>query len=111
MGGVSGSGATTSGSGAPAFGSIALNSWQATVSWTGDQPCAVDLNVDVESLEVSRGEGGVTALSGPQKALARSTSAEADRPAAPMVSDGITWYHLGYGDDVAVERAADSAAT
>jgi polyisoprenoid-binding protein YceI len=53
---------------------IALNSWRATVSWTGGQPCAVDLNVDVESLEVLRGEGGVTALSGPEKALVRSNA-------------------------------------
>ena len=53
---------------------IALNSWRATVSWTAGQPCAVDLNVDLESLDVLRGEGGVTALSGPEKALARSNA-------------------------------------
>jgi polyisoprenoid-binding protein YceI len=53
---------------------IALNSWRATVSWTGEEPCAVEVNVDVESLEVLRGEGGVSALSGPEKALARSNA-------------------------------------
>jgi polyisoprenoid-binding protein YceI len=53
---------------------IALNSWRAAVSWMGDRPCAVDLNVDVESLEVLRGDGGLTALSGPEKALARSNA-------------------------------------
>lgn len=53
---------------------IALNSWRAIVRWTGEEPRALDLNVDVESLEVVRGEGGVTALSGPEKALARSNA-------------------------------------
>jgi polyisoprenoid-binding protein YceI len=53
---------------------IAMNSWQATVSWTGDQPAAMELTVDVESLEVVRGEGGVTPLTGPEKALARSNA-------------------------------------
>ena len=46
---------------------IAMNSWRATVSWAGDEPSAVDLEVDVDSLEVLRGEGGVTPLSGPEK--------------------------------------------
>jgi polyisoprenoid-binding protein YceI len=53
---------------------IALNSWRATVSWTAGQPCAIDLNVDVESLDVLRGEGGLTALSEPEKALAQSNA-------------------------------------
>lgn len=53
---------------------IAMNSWEATVSWTNDHPCSVELTVDVESLEVLRGEGGVTPMSGPEKALARSNA-------------------------------------
>jgi polyisoprenoid-binding protein YceI len=53
---------------------IVLNSWQATVSWTGDEPSAVELNIDVESLEVLRGEGGVTPLLGPEKALVRANA-------------------------------------
>jgi polyisoprenoid-binding protein YceI len=53
---------------------IALNSWRATVWWTDEEPSAVDLNVDVESLDVLRGEGGLTALSGPEKALVRSNA-------------------------------------
>lgn len=53
---------------------IAPNWWRAIVSWTGDEPCAVEVTVDVESLEVLRGEGGVTALSGPEKTLARTNA-------------------------------------
>ena len=53
---------------------IAMNAWEATVAWTGDEPSAVELNVDVDSLEVVRGEGGMTPLSGPEKALARSNA-------------------------------------
>ena len=53
---------------------IAMNSWRATVRWADDEPAAVDLTVAVDSLEVLRGEGGVTPLSGPEKALARSNA-------------------------------------
>jgi polyisoprenoid-binding protein YceI len=53
---------------------IALNSWRAEVNWTGDEPSSVDLAIDVGSLEVLRGDGGVTPLSGPEKALARSNA-------------------------------------
>jgi polyisoprenoid-binding protein YceI len=53
---------------------IVMNSWQAAVSWTGDEPSAVELTVDVESLEVLRGEGGLTPMSGPEKALARANA-------------------------------------
>jgi len=61
---------------------IAMNSWQATVSWAGSEPAALELVVEVDSLEVLRGEGGVKPLSGPEKALARSNalkSLDADR--------------------------------
>lgn len=64
---------------------IAMNAWQATVSWTGQEPSGVDVNVDVKSLEVLHGEGGVTPLSGPEKALVRANalkSLAADRFAA-----------------------------
>lgn len=45
--------------------------WRATVGWDGDRPSSVELTVDVNSLDVLGGEGGVTGLSGPEKALAR----------------------------------------
>lgn len=53
---------------------IAMAGWQATVSWTGDVPTAVRLTVDVESLQVLSGEGGLTPLSTPEKALVRSNA-------------------------------------
>jgi polyisoprenoid-binding protein YceI len=53
---------------------IAMKSWQAGVQWADGQPVAAHLAVDVDALEVSHGEGGLTALSGPEKALARSNA-------------------------------------
>lgn len=48
--------------------------WTATVRWLSGRPVSVELTVDVDSLQVQRGEGGVTGLSGPEKALARSNA-------------------------------------
>ena len=53
---------------------IAMNSWRATVRWAGAEPTGVDLTVEVDSLEVLRGEGGAKGLSGPEKKLARSNA-------------------------------------
>jgi polyisoprenoid-binding protein YceI len=53
---------------------ILVATWRATVDWNGDQPAAVRLTADVGSLAVERGEGGVTPLSGPERALARSNA-------------------------------------
>jgi polyisoprenoid-binding protein YceI len=53
---------------------IAMTRWRATVKWSGGEPVAAELTVDVDSLEVLRGEGGVTPLSGPEKTLARSNA-------------------------------------
>jgi polyisoprenoid-binding protein YceI len=53
---------------------IRMNSWRATVRWNGSEPGAAELTVDVDSLQVLHGEGGVTPLSGPEKALARTNA-------------------------------------
>jgi polyisoprenoid-binding protein YceI len=53
---------------------IAMRRWQATVKWSGDEPVAAKLTVDVDSLEIVRGEGGVTPLSGPEKIVVRSNA-------------------------------------
>jgi polyisoprenoid-binding protein YceI len=53
---------------------IAMDTWRATVQWTDGEPAEVELTVVVDSLQVVRGEGGVTPLSGPEKALARSNA-------------------------------------
>jgi polyisoprenoid-binding protein YceI len=53
---------------------IAMRHWRATVSWANGQPTAVDLTVEVDSLEVQRGDGGLKPLSGPEKTVARSNA-------------------------------------
>ncbi|BBZ13683.1 YceI family protein [Mycobacterium branderi] len=53
---------------------IAMRQWHATVTWAGDEPVAAELAVDVASLDVVRGEGGVTPLSGAEKSLVRSNA-------------------------------------
>jgi polyisoprenoid-binding protein YceI len=50
---------------------IAMRRWQATTRWDSDEPVAADVTVEVDSLQVVRGEGGVTPLSGPEKVLVR----------------------------------------
>jgi polyisoprenoid-binding protein YceI len=53
---------------------IAMRHWQATVRWSDGAPVAAQLTVDVDSLKVLQGEGGLTPLSGPQKILVRSNA-------------------------------------
>jgi polyisoprenoid-binding protein YceI len=53
---------------------LAMRRWQASVTWSGDEPVAAQLKVDVDSLEVRHGEGGLTPLSGPEKNLVRSNA-------------------------------------
>lgn len=79
---------------------IAMTSWRATVRWDDDQPTAVELVADVDSLEIQRGEGGVKGLSGPEKALVRSNalgSFDADRfPHIRFRSDDVQQIDNGY---------------
>ncbi|HZC89411.1 MAG TPA: YceI family protein [Mycobacterium sp.] len=53
---------------------IALRGWRATVQWSDDEPVSAELTVDVDSLEVVRGDGGLTPLSGPEKILVRGNA-------------------------------------
>ena len=53
---------------------MAMNGWKAAVRWIGAEPATAELTVDVGSLEILHGEGGVTPLSAPEKALARSNA-------------------------------------
>ena len=79
---------------------IAMKAWEATVSWDGDGPVAAELTVEVSSLDVLRGDGGVKSLSGPEKALARSNALgalAADRfPAITFHTDSIEKIDDGY---------------
>jgi polyisoprenoid-binding protein YceI len=56
---------------------IAMRQWQATVNWADGKPTDAKLTVEVDSLEVLHGEGGVKGLSGPEKVLVRSNALRA----------------------------------
>lgn len=79
---------------------IAMRQWQATVTWAGSAPAAAELIVEVNSLDVLRGEGGVKGLSGPEKALVRSNalkSLAAERfPRICFTADTIDQTGSGY---------------
>lgn len=53
---------------------LAMRGWRATTKWDADEPVAAELTVDTGSLQVVRGEGGVTPLSPPEKFLVRSNA-------------------------------------
>jgi polyisoprenoid-binding protein YceI len=53
---------------------LAMRQWRVTVQWDADGPVGANLVVEVGSLQVVRGEGGVTPLSGPEKILVRSNA-------------------------------------
>lgn len=53
---------------------IAMTAWRAEITWSGRQPAGVRLTVEVDSLQVRSGDGGLTPLSGPEKALVRSNA-------------------------------------
>src|SRR5262249_45856580 len=66
----------------------------------GAQPVSAELVVEVDSLEVLRGEGGVKGLSGPEKALVKSNalkSLDASRfPEIRWTADNIDKTDDGY---------------
>jgi polyisoprenoid-binding protein YceI len=53
---------------------IAMRSWRATVDWDGDDPSGVEVTIDLDSLDVVHGEGGMTPLSGAEKTLVRTNA-------------------------------------
>lgn len=53
---------------------IGMDTWTATVQWQGAEPVSAELVVDVDSLQVLKGDGGVTPLAGPEKGVARSNA-------------------------------------
>ena len=53
---------------------IAMTSWLATLQWAGDEPAHAELTVDVDSLSVLGGEGGLTPLTGAEKGVCRSNA-------------------------------------
>ncbi|MCI4675743.1 YceI family protein [Candidatus Mycolicibacterium alkanivorans] len=79
---------------------IAMASWRADVTWRGSKPIAAELVVDVDSLQVLKGEGGVTPLSGPEKVVVRSNALNAmDVKKYPQIrfsADDIAKTDTGY---------------
>ncbi|WP_079635619.1 YceI family protein [Mycobacteroides abscessus] len=53
---------------------IVMDAWTISVDGPDDQPSAVSLVVDVDSLRVESGEGGLTPLTGPEKTIVRSNA-------------------------------------
>jgi polyisoprenoid-binding protein YceI len=79
---------------------LAMTRWQAAVEWVDGEPDSAELVVEVDSLSVLRGEGGVKGLSGPEKSLARSNalkSLSASRfPEIRFVAETIAEIEDGY---------------
>lgn len=79
---------------------IAMTSWRASVQWQGDQPVAAELDVDVDSLQVLEGQGGVTPLTGPEKSVVRTNALKSmDAKKYPTIhfeTDNITKGATGY---------------
>ena len=88
---------------------LAMTKWEVTVSSDGDTPIAATLTVDVSSLIVVRGSGGVKGLSGPEKALARSNALGAldakHHPTITFRTDTIDSTERGYR--LALDHAGD----
>jgi polyisoprenoid-binding protein YceI len=79
---------------------MAMQSWVASVDWSGDTPAHAELTVDADSLEVLSGEGGVTPLGGTEKGVARSNALKSlDAKKFPQIrfaADDITRIADGY---------------
>lgn len=79
---------------------IVLRSWRADVRWRAGRPVSADLTVDLDSLEVVRGEGGVTPLTGPERSVARLNALKSlnakKYPQVRFTSDEISTTDAGY---------------
>lgn len=79
---------------------IAVTRWRAGVNWVGGQPDTAELVVEVDSLEVTGGVGGLKGLSGPEQVIARTNalkSLSANRfPEIRFAADTIEQTDGGY---------------
>jgi polyisoprenoid-binding protein YceI len=86
---------------------IVMASWHADVQWRGKRPARAQLVVDVDSLQVIKGEGGVTPLSGSEKGVVRSNALKAlevkKYPRITFAAEDITKTSTGYRLDGNVE--------
>lgn len=79
---------------------IAMQSWHAVMRFTDHQPTSAELTVQVDSLEVLGGQGGLTPLGTPEKAVCRSNAFKSldvrKYPEIRFVADGIAKTATGY---------------
>ena len=79
---------------------MSMQSWSASVEWKNGAPTHAELTVDVDSLEVVKGEGGVTPLGGPEKGIARNNALKSlDAKKFPQIRftcDDIAETETGY---------------
>ena len=79
---------------------IRMESWRVTVDWAAGTPVSAHLEVDVDSLQVVGGEGGLTPLSAPEKAVARANALKtldvSKFPTITFGADDITAVDGGY---------------
>ncbi|WP_231991978.1 YceI family protein [Mycobacterium sp. ACS4331] len=79
---------------------IAMDSWRISVEESGGQPVSAQLTVDVDSLRVVGGEGGLTPLTGPEKLIVRANACKtlnAKRfPTIEFRAEQITGTPAGY---------------
>ncbi|MCK0439909.1 YceI family protein [Gordonia alkaliphila] len=73
---------------------IAMKKWTAQVSVDDGRPVAVTLTVDVDSLTVLKGEGGIAPWTGAEPGIARSNALKSlevkKHPTITYVSTGVT---------------------
>ena len=68
---------------------IRMESWRVSVEWAAGKPVSAELEVDVDSLRLVSGEGGLTPLSAPEKAVARANAVKAlDVATFPTITFG-----------------------
>ena len=86
---------------------LAMDSWKASLGWSGDEPVSAELTVDVDSIDVLSGEGGLTPLTGPEKGVCRSNALKSlDAKKFPQIrftADQISKTADGYRLDGTVE--------
>ena len=86
---------------------LAMTSWQASVQWAGGDAANAELTVDVDSINVLSGEGGLTPLTGAEKGVCRSNALKSlDAKKFPQIrftSNQIAKTTDGYRLDGALE--------
>lgn len=79
---------------------IAMQSWSAAMVFTGGEPTNAELIVDVDSLDVLGGEGGVTPLGAPEKAICKTNAFKSldvkKYPQIRFVADDVAKTATGY---------------